>query len=158
MAHATNDLNAVEESAGVGIMTLVDSLIAGLTVLFAMIFVVSGKLTLLAMLPFPILVWATNRYGILLHRRFGTAQQTFSNLNEETREAIAGIRAVKAHQLTRRQLDRFERLSDESVDANRLSVSGFYLISSSNSIVMPSKNIRHYSLDPPNKAPLRRVI
>ncbi len=119
MAHATNDLNAVEESAGVGIMTLVDSLIAGLTVLFAMIFVVSGKLTLLAMLPFPILVWATNRYGILLHRRFGTAQQTFSNLNEETREAIAGIRAVKAHQLTRRQLDRFERLSDESVDANR---------------------------------------
>ena len=119
MAHATNDLNAVEESAGVGIMTLVDSVIAGLTVLFAMIFVVSGKLTLLAMLPFPLLVWATNRYGVLLYRRFGTAQKAFSGLNEETREAIAGIRAVKAHQLTERQIERFERLSSEAVDANR---------------------------------------
>ena len=119
MAHATNDLNAVEESAGVGIMTLVDSLIAGLTVLCAMIFVVSGKLTLLAMLPFPILVWATNRYGILLYRRFGTAQKAFSGLNEETREAIAGIRAVKAHQLTERQTERFERLSSDAADANR---------------------------------------
>ena len=119
MAHATNDLNAVEESAGVGIMTLVDSVIAGLTVLFAMIFVVSGKLTLLAMLPFPILVWATNRYGVLLHHRFGTAQKAFSGLNEETREAIAGIRAVKAHQLAERQIQRFERLSSDAVDANR---------------------------------------
>ena len=119
MAHATNDLNAVEESAGVGIMTLVDSVIAGLTVLFAMIFVVSGKLTFLAMLPFPLLVWATNRYGALLYHRFGTAQKAFSNLNEETREAIAGIRAVKAHQLTERQTARFERLSSEAVDANR---------------------------------------
>lgn len=119
MAHATNDLNAVEESAGVGIMTLVDSLIAGITVLFAMIFVVSGKLTLLAMLPFPILVWATNRYGVLLHRRFGVAQQAFSSLNEETREAIAGVRAVKAHQLADRQIERFERLSIDAVNANK---------------------------------------
>ncbi|OED43833.1 multidrug ABC transporter ATP-binding protein [Endozoicomonas sp. (ex Bugula neritina AB1)] len=119
MAHATNDLNAVEESAGVGIMTLVDSLIAGITVLFAMILVVSGKLTFLAMLPFPILVWATNRYGAHLYRRFGVAQEAFSGLNEETREAIAGIRAVKAHQLTDRQLQRFERLSSDTVNANK---------------------------------------
>ena len=119
MAHATNDLNAVEESTGIGIMTLVDSLIAGFTVLLAMIFVVSGKLTLLAMLPFPLLVWATNRYGVLLHRRFGKAQSAFSSLNEETREAISGIRAVKAHQLTERQIQRFERLSSDTVDANR---------------------------------------
>ena len=119
MAHATNDLTAVEESAGVGIMTLVDSLIAGFTVLFAMIFVVSGQLTFLAMLPLPILVWTTNRYGVLLYRRFGTAQKAFSGLNEETREAIAGIRAVKAHQLSGRQTRRFERLSADAVAANK---------------------------------------
>ncbi len=77
MAHATNDLNAVEESAGVGIMTLVDSLIAGFTVLFAMVFLISGKLTLLALLPFPLLVWCTNRYSTLMHHRFGKAQASF---------------------------------------------------------------------------------
>ena len=119
MAHATNDLNAVEESAGVGIMTLVDSLIAGFTVLAAMVFVVSGKLTMIAMLPFPILVWVTRKYGIALHRRFGRAQATFSELNEETREAITGIRAVKAHQLSDRQTQRFHTLSNRAVDANK---------------------------------------
>ena len=119
MAHATNDLNAVEESAGVGIMTLVDSLIAGLTVLAAMVFVVSGKLTLIAMIPFPILVWVTSKYGSALHRRFGRAQATFSELNEETREAISGIRAVKAHQLSERQTCRFHTLSERAVEANK---------------------------------------
>ena len=119
MAHATNDLNAVEESAGVGIMTLVDSLIAGFTVLAAMVFVVSGKLTVIAMLPFPILVWMTSKYGSALHRRFGRAQETFSELNEETREAISGIRAVKAHQLSERQTRRFQTLSERAVEANK---------------------------------------
>lgn len=118
MAHATNDLNAVEESVGVGIMTLVDSVIAGLTVLFAMIFVVSGQLTVLAMLPFPLLVWVTSRYGTALQSRFGHAQAMFSSLNEETRESISGIRAVKAHQLSERQIRRFEQLSQETVTAN----------------------------------------
>ncbi len=118
MAHATNDLNAVEESVGVGIMTLVDSLIAGFTVLFAMVFLVSGQLTLLAMLPFPVLVWVTKRYGVALYSRFGRSQAAFSNLNEETRESITGIRAVKAHQLTERQTQRFEQLSMEAVEAN----------------------------------------
>lgn len=119
MAHATNDLNAVEESAGSGIMTLVDSLIAGFTVLFAMIFLVSGKLTFIAMIPLPILVWITKQYGSALHARFGKSQATFSNLNEETRESIAGIRAVKAHQLSERQSGRFAQLSEATVEANQ---------------------------------------
>ena len=119
MAHATNDLNAVEESAGAGIMTLVDSLIAGLTVLTAMIFVVSGKLTLLALLPFPLLIWATNLYGNLLHKRFSVSQASFSALNEEAREAVSGIRAIRAHQLYERQSQRFNDLSQDTVNANR---------------------------------------
>ncbi|MRI32760.1 multidrug ABC transporter ATP-binding protein [Endozoicomonas sp. OPT23] len=119
MAHATNDLNAVEESAGSGIMTLVDSLIAGFTVLAAMIFAVSGKLALLALLPFPLLIWSTNKYGNMLHKRFSVSQATFSSLNEEAREAVSGIRAVKAHQLDQRQQNRFSELSNSTVDANR---------------------------------------
>lgn len=92
MAHATNDLNAVEEATGMGIMTLVDSVIAGFTVIFGMIFVVSGELTAVALLPFPLLVLVTSRYGTKLHKAFGRAQEAFSHLNEETRETVSGIR------------------------------------------------------------------
>lgn len=118
MAHATNDLNAVEEATGMGIMTLVDSFIAGLTVIFGMIFIVSGELTAAALLPFPLLVLITKRYGSNLHKTFGRAQASFANLNEETRETVSGIRAVRSHGIGQRQEQRFGKTLDETLDAN----------------------------------------
>ncbi len=118
MAHATNDLNAIEQAAGGGIMTMVDSLIAGLTVMAGMIFVVSGELTFVALLPFPLLAYFTHVYGASLHKRFGEAQGTFSSLNEEVRETVSGIRAVRAHGIGKRQQDRFNKLTDDTLRAN----------------------------------------
>ncbi|MGF1791339.1 multidrug ABC transporter ATP-binding protein [Photobacterium profundum] len=120
MAHATNDLNAVEETMGMGVMTLVDSLIAGITVILGMIFVVSGELTAVALLPFPLLVLITRRYGVKLHKAFGKAQSAFSDLTEETRETVSGIRAVRSHGIAERQEQRFGKTLDETVDANLL--------------------------------------
>ncbi|GEM79691.1 ABC transporter ATP-binding protein [Vibrio superstes] len=118
MAHATNDLNAVEETMGMGIMTLVDSLIAGFTVILGMIFVVSGQLTAVALLPFPLLVLITRRYGIKLHKAFGQAQSAFSDLTEETRETVSGIRAVRSHGIADRQQKLFTDSLEKTVDAN----------------------------------------
>ncbi|HHF2869182.1 TPA: ABC transporter ATP-binding protein [Vibrio alginolyticus] len=118
MAHATNDLNAVEETMGMGIMTLVDSFIAGMTVILGMILVVSGQLTAIALLPFPLLVLITRRYGVQLHKAFGKAQSAFSDLTEETRETVSGIRAVRSHGISGRQEQRFGQTLDQTVDAN----------------------------------------
>lgn len=118
MAHATNDLNAVEEATGMGVMTLVDSFIAGLTVIFGMIFIVSGELTAVALLPFPLLVLITKRYGSNLHKTFARAQASFANLNEETRETVSGIRAVRSHGIGQRQEQRFGKTLDETLEAN----------------------------------------
>ncbi|MEJ6122500.1 ABC transporter transmembrane domain-containing protein [Vibrio sp. 2-Bac 85] len=118
MAHATNDLNAVEETMGMGVMTLVDSFIAGMTVILGMIFVVSGELTAVALLPFPLLVLITRRYGMKLHNAFATAQSAFSDLTEETRETVSGIRAVRSLGISGRQEKRFEKTLDDTVEAN----------------------------------------
>ncbi|WP_051563756.1 ABC transporter ATP-binding protein [Enterovibrio calviensis] len=118
MAHATNDLNAVEQAAGDGVMTLVDSLIAGFTVIFGMVFLVSGHLTAVALLPFPLLVYVTRRYGAGMQKRFGRAQGAFSLLNEEVRETVAGIRAVRSHGINQRQQARFADNLEETLDAN----------------------------------------
>lgn len=118
MAHATNDLNAVEQAAGGGVMTMVDSLIAGLTVIFGMAFVVSGELTLAALLPFPLLVYVTHKYGTNLQRRFGRAQGAFSSLNEEVRESVSAIRAVRSHGLNQRQQSRFDDTLDHTLETN----------------------------------------
>ena len=134
MAHATNDLNAIESSVGDGIMTLVDAIIAGVTVLAAMVFLVSGELTLMILAPFPVLIWITGRYSIAMHKYFGGAQACFSELNEEARETVAGIRAVRAHQLNERQSQRFYRQSRRAVDANRK-------VGKVEALFMPSINI-----------------
>ncbi|MCL6270646.1 ABC transporter transmembrane domain-containing protein [Sansalvadorimonas sp. 2012CJ34-2] len=118
MAHATNDLNAIEQAAGGGIMTMVDSLIAGITVMGGMILVVSGKLTMMALLPFPLLAYFTHVFGVNLHKRFGKSQATFSSLNEEVRETVSGIRAVRAHGIGKRQQSRFNKLTDDTLEAN----------------------------------------
>lgn len=118
MAHATNDLNAVEEATGMGIMTLVDSFIAGITVILGMIFIVSGELTAIALLPFPLLVYITKHYGTNLHKSFGFAQASFSHLSEEVRETVSGIRAVRSHGIGERQKQRFGKALDDTVEAN----------------------------------------
>ena len=54
MAHATNDINAVQMTAGAGILTIADSVITGGAVLITMALTVSPKLTLIAMIPLPL--------------------------------------------------------------------------------------------------------
>src|SRR5690606_11777029 len=54
MAHATNDIEAIELTAGDGVLTLVDSLFMGGAVVFTMAFFIDWQLTLVALLPMPL--------------------------------------------------------------------------------------------------------
>ena len=54
MAHATNDLNAIQNVAGAGILTFADSVITGGTTIIAMVLFVDWRLTLIALLPLPL--------------------------------------------------------------------------------------------------------
>ena len=53
MAHATNDLTAIQQVAGAGILTFADSIITGGTTIIAMMLFVDWRLTLVALIPMP---------------------------------------------------------------------------------------------------------
>ncbi|MEK5068509.1 ABC transporter ATP-binding protein [Sporosarcina sp. FSL K6-1508] len=97
MARSTNDLRAISETAGFGIMTLVDSTLYLLTLVLTMGFLVSWKLTLVAILPLPILAFIMQVLGKKIHERYMTAQQAFGDLNDNVLEAVAGVRVVRAY-------------------------------------------------------------
>lgn len=97
MARSTNDLRAVSETAGFGIMTLVDSTLYLMTLVLTMGFLVSWKLTLVAILPLPILAFIMQVLGKKIHERYMTAQQSFGDLNDNVLEAVAGVRVVRAY-------------------------------------------------------------
>ncbi len=107
IARATNDVDRVVFAAGEGVLTLVDSLVMGCAVLIVMSTQISWELTLLALVPMPIMALVIKRNGDTLHNRFKLAQAAFSGLNDRTQESLTSIRMIKAFGLEDRQSAQF---------------------------------------------------
>ncbi|MGN4424920.1 ABC transporter transmembrane domain-containing protein [Bacillus cereus group sp. MYBK30-1] len=120
MAHATNDIQAIQQTAGSGVLTLVDSLAVGGCVLVAMGFTISWKLTLLSLIPMPIVAISTNYYGTLLHRRFHKAQQSFSEINDKVQESMSGMKVIRSLGQEKEDLQAFRKKSEDVVHKNIL--------------------------------------
>ena len=118
MAHATNDVSAVQNTAGGGILSLVDSLFTGGFVILAMAITIDWRLTLIALIPLPLMALSTSYYGKLLHKRFRVAQAAFSDLNDKTQESITGMKVIKTFGHQQADVNDFTKLSDEVVEKN----------------------------------------
>lgn len=118
MARATNDLKAVSQTAGFGILTLIDSTVFMLIIIFTMGFMISWKLTFTAMLPLPFIVLAMRLYGKTIHRRFTEAQSAFGVMNDHVLESVSGLRVLRAYVQEKADLGRFRAMTGEVLDKN----------------------------------------
>ncbi|MEY5773011.1 SmdA family multidrug ABC transporter permease/ATP-binding protein, partial [Salmonella enterica subsp. enterica serovar Corvallis] len=105
-------------AAGEGVLTLVDSLVMGCAVLIVMSTQISWQLTLLALLPMPIMALMIKRYGDRLHDYFKLAQAAFSSLNDRTQESLTSIRMIKAFGLEDRQSSLFAADAEDTGKKN----------------------------------------
>lgn len=119
MAHATNDLRGLRMVAGGGILTMADAISVGLTTLLAMIFIVDWRLTLLAIIPLPLLAMTSRVLGQKLHLRFRDAQAAFSHLNDKVQESIQGIKVIKTFGQEKEDIEQFSKQTDNVVEKNR---------------------------------------
>lgn len=113
MAKATNDLRSVAATAGFGMLVMTDSSVFLFTVLFAMGFLVSWKLTLAAILPMPIIAIGMVIYGRAIHKRYTLAQDAFGVMNDQVLESVAGVRVVRAYVQERADQKRFQEITDD---------------------------------------------
>ncbi len=107
MAKATNDLNNIRMATGIGLVAALDGLVLGLTAVGFMAYI-SPWLTLLALLPMPLIAALTRMQTKKLHRHYMNVQESFSVLTEQAREALASIGLVKAYALMDQQSARLE--------------------------------------------------
>ena len=114
IARATNDVDRVVFAAGEGVLTLVDSLVMGLAVLFVMSTQISWELTLLSLIPMPIMAMVIKHQGAQLHSRFKSAQAAFSMLNDQAQESLTSIRMIKSFGLENHQSKRFADVAAEA--------------------------------------------
>ncbi len=117
MAHATNDIKAVQRAVGMGFVILTDVLVLGTAAIGFMLYI-SPKLTLFALMPAPLLISFVLRFGRMLHRRFERVQASFSSLTERVRENLSGMRVVKAYVQESNERERFSQASSDYVEKN----------------------------------------
>lgn len=121
MAHATNDIDAVRDVAGPGILTLADSLITGVSMILAMGMFVNWKMTLMAVLPLLLLAVMANVLGGKIHVAFRNSQAAFSSINNKTQESVVGIKVLKALGQETEDEEDFDRYVDKNIKANKRS-------------------------------------
>ena len=119
MALSTNDISAVQNVAGVGILTLADSVITGGMTIVAMILFVDWKLTVVAILPLPLLAVMAYFLGKKLHDRFSQSQAAFSQLSNKTQESMTGIKVIKTFGQESEDIADFNQLVDRTISLNR---------------------------------------
>lgn len=119
MAHATNDLRSLRMVAGGGILTMADSLSIMLVTITAMFVVIDWRLTLLAIIPLPLLAVASRYLGSLLHSRFRNAQAAFSQMNNKVQESLQGIKRIKTFGQEKEDIVEFETQTENILDKNR---------------------------------------
>ena len=96
MAHFTNDLQSVRQLLGMTVISTFDASVMLALVLYSMLRYVSVRLTLIAVLPMILIIFGDIIFGKVMHRRFLLKQEAFGELTDQTREAVTGIRVVKA--------------------------------------------------------------
>lgn len=96
MAHTTNDINAVRMAAGMATIASFDAVFMSAASIVMLLFI-DWRLTLVTMIPLPLIAFLVMKFGGMLHDRFEAVQKAFSGLSEKAQESISGIRVVKAY-------------------------------------------------------------
>ncbi len=109
MAHATNDISAVRNAMGPGIMYPTVTCMTFLMVLSVMVYT-DWQLTLVS--------YAVYRLGKLIHQKFEERQKQYSALTTRALENLSGIRVVKAYVRESHETELFRDLSWEYLRKN----------------------------------------
>jgi len=112
MAYSTNDIAAVRMFVGPAVM-YTSNTVFSFIIIVGMMLSIHPLLTLYALLPLPLLSFAVNRLGKLIHKRFEEIQGQYAILTSRTQESISGIRVVKAYLREAHETSVFRMLSED---------------------------------------------
>ena len=122
MSRATNDLAQVRLVLGFGGLNLVNASVAYVSAL-ALMLTISPKLTLFALMPYPLFVLATRAFVKRLYKASQHSQQVLGKLAERVQEYLSGVRLVRAYAIDGFEAQRFEVTNQEAVKRTMAMVS-----------------------------------
>ena len=117
MSRATNDLAAVRQIVGPMILYSFQAIFALLIVL-PILLNLSVKLTLLMLIPLPLVSLTVKYLGEQVHTRFEKIQEFFSDITARAQENLSGVRVVRAYAQEESEIEQFQVLNREYAAKN----------------------------------------
>jgi len=117
MSRLTQDFTVIRQLFGVGVLYSVGT---GLTYLstIPLMAAIDPWLTVMALLPFPVLFVTLFRSQRVVHERFEGVQEALDRITEKAQEHLSGIRLVKSYVMEEQETAEFSRLYREYVRRN----------------------------------------
>jgi ATP-binding cassette subfamily B multidrug efflux pump len=119
MSRATNDLNAVRMMIGPAVMYSASTILV-FAVAIILMSSIDARLTLIALIPLPLVSVSVKYFGSAIHRRFEAIQAQLADLSAIVQEALAGVRVVRAYNQEPHEIERFSAANQEYVRRNRV--------------------------------------
>jgi ATP-binding cassette subfamily B multidrug efflux pump len=119
MSRATNDLNAVRMMIGPAVMYSASTILV-FAVAIILMSSIDARLTLVALIPLPLVSVSVKYFGSAIHRRFEAIQAQLADLSAIVQEALAGVRVVRAYNQEQYEIERFSAANQEYVRRNRV--------------------------------------
>jgi ATP-binding cassette subfamily B protein len=117
MARATNDLGAVRNAIGMGLVALVDGTVLSAAIM-AIIFVQDSRTAIVAVIPLLPITALILLFGSIVGKKFQRAQETYSAMSDTVQETFAGVRVIKSFVKEWWFIKKFADTNDDYRDAN----------------------------------------
>ncbi|WBS01948.1 ATP-binding cassette domain-containing protein [Pseudoduganella sp. SL102] len=117
MALATNDIDSIEQAAGEAMLAGFDGALTLVLVIGIMTLGVDWRLSLVALLPFPLMAYAFWRISSQIHKAAADSLKRFSALNDHVQETLSGVRTLRTLGLEGRSAATFSELAGKAADA-----------------------------------------
>ena len=117
MALLTNDLEAVRNFLGPGIMNLFSTIFVFISTLTVM-FIINYRLTLYSLMAMPILPFIVWKISSVLYNRSKRSQEQYADVSARTQESFAGIKVIKSFIQEKNEIKEFSEINREFVKRN----------------------------------------
>jgi ATP-binding cassette subfamily B protein len=118
IARASNDLDAVRNFLGPGIMYFANTVVT-FCFAVALMLTIDVRLTLISLIPLPLLSITVARLGSKIHKYYEAIQDRFGKMTAKAQETLAGIRVVKAYVEEGGEYQAFRAIHEDYTEQNR---------------------------------------
>ena len=112
-----NDIESINDIFAEGLVPIIADLLSIIAVLVYM-FITDWQLSLVALIPFPIILIATYYFKESVNRSFHKVRNAVAQLNAFVQEHLTGMQVVQAFAAEEKEFDKFKAINREHRNAN----------------------------------------